>query len=225
MNGLIGFCDRGMGFDSGDACATIVCMDEFVIPRTLSKGRTFVYLLPWREQDLVKVGYSRQPLVRMRNLHRRFFDVFDLDRGLLLETERLAQARQVERSILLRHAGQRSPAPLVIPDAAAGYSEWLRGVCPEVTVELQEVSARDDLPLHTLKDWLQRWFSSQGDGLYEWSLRLLEAIEYETFNVPLELQRGDAARSLAYVMDACEAVDVPLAGLFPDSVLAWRRQL
>ncbi|WP_441602246.1 GIY-YIG nuclease family protein [Dyella sp. 2RAF44] len=224
MNRLIGFCDRGMGFDSGDACVTIVRMDEFVMPRMLSKGRTFVYLLPWREQDLVKVGYSRQPLVRMRNLHRRFFDVFDLDRGLLLETERLAQARQVERSILLRHAEQRSPAPLVIPDAAAGYSEWLRGVCPEVTAELQEVSVRDDLPLHTLKDWLQRWFQSQGDGLYEWSLRMLEAIEYEAFNVPRELQRGEAARSLAYVMDACEAVDVPLAGLFPDTVLAWRRQ-
>lgn len=213
-----------MGFGPGDACATIVRMDEFVMPRTLSKGRTFVYLLPWREQDLVKVGYSRQPLVRMRTLHRRFFYVFDLDRGLLLETERLAQARQVERSILLRHAGQRSPAPLVIPDAAAGYSEWLRGACPEVTAELQEISARDDLPLYSLKSWLQQWFLSQGDGLYEWSLRMLEAVEYEAFNMPPELQRGEAARSLAYVMDACDAVEVPLAGLFPDRVLAWRRQ-
>lgn len=211
-----------MGTGWGAACATITGMDEFVMPRTLSKGRTFVYMLPWREQDLLKVGYSRQPLVRMRSLHRRFFDVFDLDRGLLLETERLAQARQVERSILLRYAQQRSPAPLVIPDAAAGYSEWLRGVCPEVTAELQAVSARDDLPLHTLKSWLQQWFLGQGDVLYEWSLRMLEAIEYEAFNVPRELQRGDAARSLAYVMDACDAVDLPLAGLFPDSVLAWR---
>jgi len=199
-------------------------MDEFVMPRSLAKGRTFVYMLPWREQDLLKVGYSRQPLVRLRTLHRRFFDVLDLQRGWLLEAERLAQARKIERDLLVRHAEQRSPAPLLVADEAAGYSEWFRGVCPEVTGELHEVAAREGLALHSLHDWLRRWFSDQSDGVYEWSLRVLEAIEYETFNVPPERQRGEAARSLRYVMDACEAVGLPLAGLFPDSVLAWRQR-
>ncbi|WP_109124521.1 hypothetical protein [Dyella sp. C11] len=192
------------------------------MPRTLAKGRTFVYLLPWRDQDLIKVGYSRQPLVRMRTLHRRFFDVFDLDRGLLLETERLAQARRIERDILVRHANERSPAPLSVPDEAAGYSEWLRGVCPEVTATLSEIASREGFPLHSLRAWLQQWFASQGDGLYEWSLRMLEAIEYETFNVPAERRRNLAAASLAYVMDACEAVGLPLGGFFPERALAWR---
>jgi hypothetical protein len=200
-------------------------MDEFVMPRSLSKGRTFVYMLPWRAQDLLKVGYSRQPLVRMRTLHRRFFDVFDLERGLLLETERLAQARQIERDIIVRHATQRSPAPLTVPDEAAGYSEWFRGICPEVTALLHDAAAREGFALHSLRDWLRQWFGSQGDGLYEWSLRMLEAIEYEAFNVPPEWQRGEAARSLRYVMDACEAVGLPLADLFPDGALAWRHGL
>jgi len=217
VNRLTAFCDHRMR----EGCATMRGMDEFVMPRSLGKGRTFVYMLPWREQDLLKVGYSRQPLVRLRTLHRRFFDVFDLDRGLLLETERLAQARKVERDLIVRHAGQRSPAPLVIPDEAAGYSEWFRGVCPEVTLELRDVAAREGLALHSLRDWLRQWFSSQGDGVYEWSLRMLEAIEYEAFNVPPESQRGEAARSLRYVMDACEAVGLPVAALFPERVLAW----
>jgi len=195
------------------------------MPRSLSKGRTFVYMLPWREQDLLKVGYSRQPLVRMRTLHRRFFDVFDLERGLLLETERLAQARQIERDIIVRHATQRSPAPLTVPDEAAGYSEWFRGICPEVTALLHDAAAREGFALHSLRDWLRQWFGSQGDGLYEWSLRMLEAIEYEAFNVPPEWQRGEAARSLRYVMDACEAVGLPLADLSPDGALAWRHGL
>jgi hypothetical protein len=201
---------------------TIGGMDEFVMPRTLSRGRTYVYMLPWREQDLLKIGFSRQPLVRLRTLHRRFFEVFDLDRGYLLETERLAQARRIERDIILRHAEQRAPPPLIVPDAAAGYSEWFRGVCPEVTAALRETAEREGLALHSLRAWLQRWFESQGDGLYEWSLHVLVAIEYETFNVPVELQRGDAARSLRYVMDACDAVGLPLQDFFPDSVVVWR---
>ncbi|QNK01206.1 GIY-YIG nuclease family protein [Dyella telluris] len=205
--------------------ANIAAMDDFVMPRTLGKGRTYVYLFPWREQDLLKVGFSRQPLVRLRTLHRRFFDVFDLDRGCLLETGRLAQARKIERDIILRHAEQRSPPPLVIPDAAAGYSEWFRGVCPEVTAALHEAAARESVELRSLRDWLQQWFESRGDGLYEWSLRMLEAMEYETFNVPPELQRGEAARSLRYVMDACEAVGLSLPRFFPDDALAWRATL
>jgi hypothetical protein len=197
-------------------------MDDFVMPRTLGKGRTYVYMLPWREQDLLKVGFSREPVTRLRTLHRRFFDVFDLDRGLLLETERVAQARAIERAILSRHAADRSPAPLSVPDEAAGYSEWLRGVCPGVTAMLRDTAARESLPLHPLRDWLRARFASQSDVLYTWSLRMLEAIEYEAFNAPPEFQKGEAARSLAYTMDACEAVGLPLSRLFPDSVLAWR---
>lgn len=201
---------------------TIAAMDEFVMPRVPGKGRTYVYLLPWREQDLLKVGFSRQPLVRMRTLHRRFFEVFDLDRGCLLETDRLAQARRIERDIILHHADQRSPPPLVVPDEAAGYSEWFRGVYPEVMAELKAEAEREGFPLHPLREWLRQWFDGQADGLYEWSLRMLDAIEYETFNVPVELQRGEAARALRYVMDACEAVGLPLSPIFPDGALAWR---
>jgi hypothetical protein len=199
-------------------------MDDFVMPRTLGKGRTYVYLFPWREQDLLKVGFSRQPLVRLRTLHRRFFEVFDLDRGCLLEVDRLAQARKIERDIIQRHAGQRSPPPLVVPDEAAGYSEWFCGVYPAVIAALREAAERDGFALHPLREWLRQWFDGHADGLYEWSLRMLDAIEYETFNVPAELQRGEAARSLHYVMDACEAIGLPLSPVFPESVLAWRAQ-
>ena len=200
-----------------------VPMDDFLPPRTLGKGRTYVYLLPWREQDLLKVGYTRQPLVRLRTLHRRFFDVFDLERGLLLETERLAQARRIERDIIVRHADQRSPAPLVVPDDAAGYSEWFRGICPEVSEELAGFAAREGFVLHPLRDWLRASFNEHTDRLYEWSLRMLEAVQYEAFNVPAEWQRGEAVRSLRYAMDACEAVGLIPETLFPDSVMAWRR--
>ena len=42
-------------------------------PRFASRGRTFVYVLPCRDEDILKVGFSRDPLDRFRTLHRRFF--------------------------------------------------------------------------------------------------------------------------------------------------------
>ncbi|MGO4700591.1 hypothetical protein [Dyella sp. 2RAB6] len=196
-------------------------MDEFIQPRTLGRGRSFVYMLPCRDQDLLKIGFSREPLVRLRTFHHRFFDYFDLERGLLLEVDRVAQARAIERDILRRHAQERSPAPLAVSDHAAGYTEWLRGVGPEVTAYLREVAERNAHPLHGLHDWVRLMFDAQSDRLYDLSLKLLEAIEYETFNVPKELASGQAARSLVYVLDACAAVGIDMTAKFPEAVLAW----
>lgn len=192
------------------------------MPRTLAKGRTYVYMLPCREQDLLKVGFSRQPLVRMRTLHRRFFELFDLERGLLLEVDRLAQARTIEREILMRHATERSPAPLSVNDEAAGYSEWLRGVSPQVSEALRQAAEEGGFILHRLRPWLHEAFSQHADGLFAWSAQMMEAIEFETYNVPAERQRGQAGRALGYALDACEAVGLDLATLFDPRALAWR---
>lgn len=198
-------------------------MDDFTLPRTLGRGRTYVYLLPCREQDLVKLGFSRQPLVRMRSLHQRFFEVFDLERGLLLETDRLAVARRVERELIQHFGAERSPAPLTVAAQAGGYSEWFRGVFPEASAMLAKVAEREGFPLHPLQAWVRDMFLAQADALYEWSLRMLDAMEYETFNVPAEWQRHTARESLRYVMDACEAVGVALPAHFPEPAVSWRR--
>ena len=89
------------------------------VPRFASRGRAFVYVLPCRDEDLLKIGFSRDPLQRMRALHRRFFDFFDLDRAFLVATDRVRDARRIERALLTAFADRRSPAPLVVPDAAA----------------------------------------------------------------------------------------------------------
>lgn len=197
-------------------------MDEFIAPRSLAKGRSYVYMLPCRDQDLLKIGFSREPLARFRTLHRRFFEYFDLERGLLVEVDRVAKARAIERDILLRHADERSPAPLVIPDSAAGYSEWLRGVEPQVSARLHEFAAEAGYAVHALRAWVRQMFEAQADRLYDWSLRMLEAAEYEAFNVPAEIASGQAGRALAYAMDACEAVGIDVKAVFPEAVVAWK---
>ena len=105
--------------------AGTVLDDEVGYPRFASRGRTFVYVLPCREADILKVGFSRDPLDRLRTLHRRFFEFFDLDRGLLIETDHLRDARRIERLFITTFAEDRAPAEQP-SERSAGLHGWLR---------------------------------------------------------------------------------------------------
>ncbi|WP_426690035.1 GIY-YIG nuclease family protein [Rhodanobacter ginsengiterrae] len=193
-------------------------------PRFATRGRTFVYLLPCRDEDILKIGFSRDPLQRMHALHRRYFDFFDLERALLIETERLSEARRIERTLIRRFAEHRSPAPLVVRDAAAGYTEWFRGVAGQAEALARGIAAEEGWPLHApLSSWLQRLFHDRADAFHDWSARLLDSIEYERFNLPAEAQRPDTARVLRTLLDACAAVNLEVAALVPARVVAWYR--
>lgn len=197
-------------------------MDEDVpLPRFTSRGRTCVYVLPCRDEDMLKVGYSRDPLQRMRSLHRRFFEFFDLDRGLLIEAERLRDARRIERLFIEQLVTQRAPPPLVVREAAAGYTEWFRGASPQAETLAHALCAEEGLTLHALRPWLRARLEERSDSLYAWSGRMLEALEYEHFNLPSEARSGVVARALRDTLDACAAVGLDLAGRVPPAVLEW----
>jgi hypothetical protein len=82
--------------------------------------RCFVYVLPCRDRDLLKIGFSREPLRRLQTLHPRYFEFFDLERSLLIETDRLRDARRIEREFISTYISQRAEAPLQVPRSAAG---------------------------------------------------------------------------------------------------------
>lgn len=193
-------------------------------PRFAAGGRTYVYLLPCREEDTLKVGFSRHPLQRLHALHRRYFDFFDLDRALLVEVDRLRDARRIERLLIQRFAADRVPPPLVVREAAAGYTEWFRGVAGEADQLVRRLVAEEGLTLHApLRTWLRERFNEHADALYEYSLRLLESIEYELFNLPPNEQRGTTAAALRHLLEACESLGLNLDELVPSRVLIWYR--
>ncbi len=152
---------------------------ESPIPRFASRGRAFVYVLPCRDEDLLKVGFSRDPLQRMQTLHARFFDFFDLDRAFLIATDHVRDARRIEREFLTAFADRRSPAPLVVPDAAAGYTEWHRGAYADALALAESIGAKDGFVVYApLRAWLRDVFDERGALLFAWSSKMLEAIEY-----------------------------------------------
>lgn len=198
--------------------------EEAAYPRFASGGRTFVYVLPCRDEDMLKIGYSRDPLRRLHALHRRYFEFFDLDRAILLDAERLRDARRIERTLLARFAEYRAPPPLVVREAAAGRTEWFRGAADQVDELARKIAVDEGLTLHApLRAWLRQRFSEHSDTLYECSMRMLDSLEYEHFNVSQGAQDGRTAVALRHLLDVYEALDLDLAGQVAQRVLVWYR--
>jgi len=182
-----------------------------------------VYVLPCRDEDLLKVGFSREPMQRFRTLHRRFFEFFDLERGLLIEVDRVVQARRIERLFLTTWANHRAPAPLAVPKSAAGYTEWYRGISDQLTSRARQLAQDEALILHEpLRCWLATELDGRADALYDWSERMLtEALlEREHAGLP---GAGPMEQALLDTLALCESMRLPLGKLLPEAVAEWHR--
>ncbi|TCV97761.1 T5orf172 domain-containing protein [Luteibacter rhizovicinus] len=198
--------------------------EEALYPRFASRGCTFVYVLPCRDEDILKVGFSRDPMDRFRTLHRRFFEFFDLERGLLIRTDHLRDARSIERLFITTFATCRASAPLVVPRSAAGYTEWFRGVSPQAEALARRVCEEQGFILHApLSAWVRGRLGEWSELLFGWSTRMLEMIEYQHFNTPPRERSRGVERALREVLDAYVALDVNIETLVPVSVLEWYR--
>lgn len=182
-----------------------ISMDQVDFPRFASRGRTYVYLLPCRDEDLLKIGFSRTPLERMQTLHRRYFELFDLKRGWLLETAQLREARKIERDILCALPEQRASPPLTVERAAGGYTEWHRGAYAEALALLRQAAQGSEYGLQPLDQWLRGYFRERADLLHDWANCMLEQIQYQTHNLPPECQQPAIARALRGTLAACLA--------------------
>lgn len=196
--------------------------EDIGYPRVSARGRTYVYVLPCRDEDLLKVGFSRDPLERFRTLHARFFEFFDLDRGLLIETDRLRDARRLERLFITTFQQQHATAPLVVPVSAAGHTEWYRGIDAEVGALAQQVCAEEGFAMHApLRPWLRQRLASWSDRLFQWATGMFEVAEYEYFNpVPGETTRR-AETAMREILDMYQGLGIEVTPLIPTNVAAW----
>nr|WP_275578242.1 GIY-YIG nuclease family protein [Dyella mobilis] len=186
------------------------------------RGRTFVYVLPSMGEDLTKVGFTHDPVQRFRSFHPRFFALFDLEQGMLIETRALRDARRVERLLIERWPEHRASAPLLVSEAAGGHTEWFRGIAGEVGAFAGRIAERYGYDVHApLRAWFHHRFTERADALYEWSSRLLDLIEWQALNLPVQARDARPAKVLADTLDACKAVGIDLSGLVSPSVLEW----
>lgn len=197
--------------------------EEFLgAPRRAHRGRTFVYVLRCEGEDLLKVGFSHDPITRFHALHRRFYAFFDLDKSFLIETDRLKDGRRLERLFIERWPEYRAPAPLTVESAAGGHTEWFRGVGDSVFGIAERLAERYGYPIHApLRLWLRAEMMDRAALLFAWSDRLYQIIDWQNKNQHEQAQDPRYNRMLCDTLDAMESVGIESKGLVPEPVHRW----
>lgn len=179
----------------------------------------FTYVLPCAWEDHCKVGFSRDPLARLGQLHRRWFECFDLSRGLLVEAETQRDARDIELALRRPLAAHRAPQPLVVRDAAGGWTEWLRGADAQLRKAVEALALRGYIVHAPLSAWLRDALHARRDLLYDWTARLpVEALEHRAIATT-------AQRTVRDTLDAHAALGVPFEDAVAPGVLDWYRHV
>lgn len=187
-----------------------------------SEGLCFVYVLPCAYEDLLKLGFSRNPLARAQALQTRYFEFFDLDRAFLVETETVRDARDIELRLRHRLIEHNATAPLTIRREAAGHSEWYRGAYAALADEADRLREAGHTLHRPLRGWFARELAVQGDYLFERGSALLELLQGD----PDYLRRPELnglRRQVVDVLDAHTALGIDLESRLPSSLLRWYR--
>jgi hypothetical protein len=184
-----------------------------------SRGLSYLYVLPCAYEDILKLGFSRDPLGRMQALHPRWFEFFDLDRAFLVEAETVRDVRDLELGLARVVADHNAPAPLVIRREAAGHTEWYRGAYDALQATANALGAGGYVLHAPLRPWLRERLLERSDRLYSWTVAMLPAELLETTAV------SPTARAVVDALDAFQELDIDLEPYLPTSVLEWYRSM
>lgn len=183
-----------------------------------SRGRCFVYVFPCLWEDHCKLGFSRDPLSRLQALHRRWFEFFDLGRALLVETETVRDARDLELELRRPLAVHNAPAPLTVRREAAGHTEWFRGASAQLEQAANALLRRGHVVHAPLRPWLRSALLARSDQLYAWTQAQLSVDELEGLAGP-----APVSQLVRDVLDAHDALAIALEPLLPAGVYRWYR--
>jgi hypothetical protein len=190
--------------------------------RTCDSTCAYVYVLPCRHEDILKVGFSRDPLERMQTLHPRYFEFFDLERALVVATESVGDARALEGELFEVAAVHRAPGPLAVCPAAGGHTEWFRGAYAVLRDAAAGKASAAGYTLHSpALAWLRARLQRRAQDLYESTTHMLRMIDagraYGEPAVAVEAQ-------LRNLLDSCAAMGLDFAHRVPPGVMSWYRR-
>jgi len=147
------------------------------IAGTRAFGRAYCYVLPCCGEDILKLGFSRDPLQRMRALNRRWFEFFDLGEAFLLETDRVKEARAVEKRWAAEIRLHNAPAPLLARGEAGGSTEWYRGAYMHLRRAAHDASAAGHRLHLPLRDWISGRLEQDRNDFCDWVQRACNSFE------------------------------------------------
>lgn len=179
-------------------------------------GYGYVYVFPCAWEDHCKIGFSRDPLSRIQSLHRRWFEFFDLDQAVLVETETIRDARDLELELRRPLASHNAPAPLTVRREAGGHTEWFRGAASQLSHAIGLLRKRGHVVHAPLRIWLRPALLARSDRLYSWTLAQL-SLEELSAGVGSTPTRAIVRDTL----DAYAALGIELESLLSPEVNRW----
>ena len=185
----------------------------------------FVYLLPVRGEDWLKLGISTDPLRRARQFSRRFFEVFDFDQAMLLETGSPREAAVLERRFRGSFRPHRAPMPMSVRLEAGGHTEWYRGAYPALAEALRAEQAAGQTLHSPARAWFAETLQQRRGELHDWAGTLLRQYLRDPDEALLEPLPADAEALLLDTVEAYRRFGVGVAGHLPPALLEWYRTL
>jgi len=182
----------------------------------------FAYVLACHVDDHLKIGFSAEPLRRFETFHRRYYEVFDIDRAFLIETDRVSEARQVERDLMRGIDVHNAPCPANIRPMAGGDTEWYRGAYDLVSRTASEIATTSGYVFHTpLRSWLRAELMRRADGLFEWSATAMAAMNAQYIDRRDDLEAEAFRAALLDRIDAYKAVDLQIGDFVTEEFERW----
>ncbi len=213
--------ERGRNSSRPSGCergSPVTVQSDPATGRSPSAGACFLYVAVSAYEDLLKLGFSRDPLARWQQLHPRWFEAFDLDRSLLVATETVRDARALELSLRRQLVAHNAPALLTARRAAGGHTEWYRGAHEAVRGVVREWTAGGHVVHDPARPWLRDALRARADRLYAWTEAMLSPDELDGIAGPTRMQRG-----VRDALDAFTALGIDVERLLPPRVHAWYR--
>jgi hypothetical protein len=187
------------------------------------EGSAYVYVAPCRYEDILKLGFSRDPFKRLQSLHARWYEFFDLNAGWLIETDRVREARDLELQLRRTIIVHNAPSPLVVMvRAASGHTEWFRGALGALGEATDRLAALGHVVHRPPRGWMQRRLRERSDRLWHWSDEMLQAIEQATHVGEPQDRIDSLQRQLIDALDAYPALGLSVDERVPAAVNDWR---
>lgn len=186
--------------------------------RVATDGRWFTYVFPCAWEDFGKIGFSRDPLRRISELHRRWFEFFDLEGGVVVQAETQRDARDLELALRRPLTLHKAPAPLTVDVRAGGKTEWVRGANSALADAVRAL-ADGGHPVFPLRAWVHAVMLERVDRLYSWSSAQVPDVAL----IGCSPAHAAAAAALRDQLDAHMTVGIDPAPWLPAYLQDWYR--
>lgn len=188
-------------------------------------AHAYLYVFPLHAEDWLKVGMSTNPLRRAQEFHRRFYDVFDLSRAFLIETESARDAAALEGRFRDEFSAHRSAMPLSIRQEAGGFTEWYRGAHPALLAAARELASEGFNLIEPSIGWFARALDAERPTLHAWASALLRECLLDPDDALCDPLPQAAAAALRDAVDAFRSLGLDVDEQLPRALQSWYRGL